>query len=299
MSDFGTPGSPNAAALQNILGASNILRVPQSENEELLQLIAQQTQTLINTINEVKNTVDILSSIQRYIGVTTTEITDGDSTNPVIIDGASVTAVNGDAVLYNGEDFVYNGEIWQSVPDALGALAYKSSASGSYTPQGIVSQPIFTGTQASVSVTGTPQGTVSQPTFTGTQASVSVTGTPQGTVSTPTATVTPTTATIGQITAVGTLPTMTYDSSTETLTFAAGTLPTAADVTVMTGASVEVSQPTFTGETLTSSGNFTPQGAVSQPTFTGETLTSSGNFTPQGTVSQPTFTGTAATITVE
>ena len=141
MAEFEAPKSPNAAALQNILGADNVLREPQSENEALLQMIAEQTQTLIGTLNEVKNTVDILSSIQRYVGVTTTELSDGATTNPILIDGESVTAVSGDAVLYNGEDFVFNGEIWQSVPDALGALAYKSSASGDYTPQGTISKP--------------------------------------------------------------------------------------------------------------------------------------------------------------
>ena len=36
---MGSPGSPNAAILQNILGADNELRDPQSENEALLKLI--------------------------------------------------------------------------------------------------------------------------------------------------------------------------------------------------------------------------------------------------------------------
>ena len=37
--EMGVPGSPNAAILQNILGAENELRDPQSENEALLKLI--------------------------------------------------------------------------------------------------------------------------------------------------------------------------------------------------------------------------------------------------------------------
>lgn len=37
--EMGVPGSPNAAILQNILGADNELRDPQSENEALLKLI--------------------------------------------------------------------------------------------------------------------------------------------------------------------------------------------------------------------------------------------------------------------
>lgn len=94
---------------------------------------------LQSRIGEIQSVVDILSSIQRYIGVTTTVLTDGATTNPILIDGESVTAVSGDAVIYNGEDFVFNGEIWQSVPDALGALAYKNSAKGEFTPAGTIS----------------------------------------------------------------------------------------------------------------------------------------------------------------
>lgn len=44
---MGSPGSPNAAILQNILGAENELRDPQSENEALLKLIYEDGQ-LIN-----------------------------------------------------------------------------------------------------------------------------------------------------------------------------------------------------------------------------------------------------------
>lgn len=224
MSDFEAPRSPNAAALQNILGANNILRTPQSENEALLQLIAQQTQTLINTLNEVKATVDILSSIQRYIGVTTTELSDGATTNPILIDGESFTAISGDAVIYNGEDFVFNGTIWQSVPDALGALAYKNSASGNFTPQGTVSQPTFTGDTNNVTINKTTEN-------------------------------------VSGVLTSGTLPSLSYDSGTNTVTFSAGAFPTAESKNVLKDVS--------------------------------------GTVTPSGTVSQPTFTGTQGIVTVE
>lgn len=85
-------------------------------------------------ITELKAVVDVLDSVQRYIGVTTTVLTDGATTNPIEINGASVTAINGDAAIYNGNDFVFNGTIWQAVPQAFGALAYKNSASGTLTP---------------------------------------------------------------------------------------------------------------------------------------------------------------------
>lgn len=119
---------------------------------------------LQSRMGEIQSVVDILSSIQRYIGVTTTVLTDGATTNPILIDGESVTVNPGDAAIYNGEDFVFNGEIWQSVPDALGALAYKNSAKGEFTPAGTISvSPIinngdltlssnFSGTLATVEV---------------------------------------------------------------------------------------------------------------------------------------------------
>ena len=46
------------------------------------------------------------------------------------------------------------------------------------------------------------------------------------------------------------------------------------------------------------SGNYTPSGDVSQPTFSGNALTSTGTFTPSGTVSEPSFTGTEGNVSV-
>ena len=44
--------------------------------------------------------------------------------------------------------------------------------------------------------------------------------------------------------------------------------------------------------------NVKPEGTVSQPTFTGNAMTSTGDFVPDGTVSKPTFTGTEGTVSV-
>lgn len=48
----------------------------------------------------------------------------------------------------------------------------------------------------------------------------------------------------------------------------------------------------------TATGNYTPFGTVSQPTFTGNSMTSTGAFTPDGTVSKPTFSGTEGNVSV-
>lgn len=55
-----------------------------------------------------------------------------------------------------------------------------------YTPAGTVSQPTFTGTEATVNVTGTATGTVSKPTFAGTAVQLSGTTTASGSVTLPT-----------------------------------------------------------------------------------------------------------------
>ena len=312
-----------------------------------------------------RDLIAALEGYTYYIGVTTTALTDGATTNPITVGGSSVTAKTGGIVTYSSKEFIFNGTAWQEFGDlsALGALAYKDSASASYTPAGSVSQPTFTGTQGNISVSGTiantvtlgtetssatgranvtPAGTVSQPTFTGTQGSVSVSGTPGGSVATtynatasgangnftpsgsvsaPEITVTPSTESIYSITGVGSAPSWTASVANENLTIGwnAGSVPTRASKTVMTGASASASQPaftgnkvyahhTFSGSAMTSTGNFTPEGTVSQPTFTGSakyvkatvgtaSKTMTGTFTPAGTVSQPSFTGTAATIT--
>ena len=71
--DFGTPGSPNAAILQNILGAMNELRVPQSENEALLLLIYEKISGMVvddelstTSTNPVQNKV-ITEEINKII----------------------------------------------------------------------------------------------------------------------------------------------------------------------------------------------------------------------------------------
>ena len=90
-----------------------------------------------------------------------------------------------------------------------GTIASTATSTGAnYTPSGIISQPEFTGTSATVKVNGTPNGnvaivssanangnytpsgTIQSIGFTGTTATISVSGTPQGSVAISTATAT-------------------------------------------------------------------------------------------------------------
>lgn len=187
-----------------------------------------------------------------WMGVTTTELTDGATTNPITISGDSVTAEVGGMTQYSGEEFVWNGTAWQSIgKNNFGDLAFADTASGSYTPAGTVEVTPTTSDVYSITDVGTlptvdpttdsvysitdvgtlpsvnpTDTTVYSITDVGTLPSVDPTDTTVysitdvGTLPT----VNPTTDTVYSITDVGTLPEMTV--SGEVLTFTPGTLPT-------------------------------------------------------------------------
>jgi len=276
-----------------------------------------------------------------FIGKTTSAIVDGSTTNPVTIEGkGSFTAVAGDIVTRGSNaEYIFDGTKWLEFGDLSGlkALAYKDSASGSYTPAGTVSKPTFTGSSSTVTITTadntsgnyTPKGTVSQPTFTGSSSTF------EGTLSVPTsvsvttksttnktATVSPAssgtvtytpagnntgggvtlkTTTVNSITAVGTLPELTMEvaSGSENLTFTwnAGSLPTKGAATTVATEVDTFTQPTFTG-----TGVRLVTGNIAVPSAYTATLTNtdtnvSVSGTPNGSVSQPTFSGTKVQIT--
>ena len=159
-----------------------------------------------------------IADIQRAIsggihfrGETTTALTDGATTNPITINGESYTAVSGDLVLYDEKEFLFDGTKWIEMGDLslLGTLAYKDSASGSFTPAGSVSAP-----NISVATAG------------GTTTVNSITA-------------------VGSLPAY----TATVANETLTMTWNAGTLPTKGADTVVktTDAAYSASQPTFTG----------------------------------------------------
>ena len=259
--------------------------------------------------------IEEMSGYTDFLGVTTTPLTDGATTNPITVAGSSVTAKKGNVVTYGSAEFIFNGTAWQEFGDlsGLGDLAYKDSASGSYTPAGSVSQPAFTGSSSTFTGNFTPAGGVST-TYNGTSTGANGNFTPAGTVSTPTITVTPSTVSKyvaasatggGSVTAGSaascTLPTFSATVSNETLTlgWSAGsftantptavTLPTFSSQTIATGiSSASSSQPTFTGDKI-----------YAHHSFSGTQGNVSVSGTPNGSVSQPTFTGTQATITVE
>ena len=105
---------------------------------------------------EARQLIEDLGHVLYWIGVTTTALTDGATTNPIQVNGESVTANLGGMASYGGSEFVWNGSAWQEFgKNNFGALAFKSSASGDYTPAGSVTVTEAADTTTSVTPFGT------------------------------------------------------------------------------------------------------------------------------------------------
>lgn len=94
--------------------------------------------------------IETLSQYTKYLGVTTTALSDGSTINPITVNGQPVTAETGNIATYASAEFIYNGSIWQEFGDlsALGDFAYANTGTVSYTPAGsnAASAVSFTGT---------------------------------------------------------------------------------------------------------------------------------------------------------
>lgn len=149
-----------------------------------------------------------------FLGITTTPLEDQSTTNPIMIDGEEKTATNGNIAVYQKAEFIFNGTKWIEFGDlsSLGALAYKDTATGTYTPAGSIA-PI------------TPEGTIDASESSAESANVY------------------------SITDVGSLPSFEYDDAEESLSFDQGTLPTkGAAQAVLTSVTIKA---TFNGTEVT------------------------------------------------
>ena len=260
-------------------------------------------------LSDAESAISALSNATHWLGITTTELTDGATTNPITINSQSVTAKNGDIVQYDSTEFIYNGSAWQQFGASIGTLkafAFVDTGTVTLTPAGSNSSSSVSGTcsvtpsgsNASSAVSGTcavtPSGSISKGTGTANY-------TPEGSVSAPTISVSSAgaTAKVTGITNVGSMPTYTVEN--EILTITAGATPTAdTEKTFKTGdASYSASAPTFTGtgaelKFTGSESSGTISGTAEAQTFTG----SASSGTISGTAQAQTFTGTEASHTV-
>lgn len=269
-------------------------------------------------IKDAKARADIaeLQQYTDYLGVTTTVLTDGATTNPITISSNSVTAVKGNIANYGSKEFIFNGTAWQEFGDlsGLGELAFADASDLDVSFSGTAAAQTFTGTEATLSHTVT-QGTVSASATYTPAGSVSVaTSSPQSIVSG----VDPTTATVkvgdgtGSVSAGSAASftqgtdsfTATVSSENLTLGFTQGTdsftantptavtLPTFKNQSVVTGVdatSGSVSVPatfSFSGTEATISSSGTTSGvAVTAHTYTPAGSNASSSVSGSGSVS--------------
>ena len=110
----------------------------------------------------------LIAGGMHYIGKSTTAIADGDATGPWTIDGVTYIASGtpaegqkllkaGDITIYGESEFIWSNK-WQELGStgSLGALAFKDSASATYTPAGTnqASAVSFTGQTSASFVNG-------------------------------------------------------------------------------------------------------------------------------------------------
>lgn len=104
---------------------------------------------------EARQLIEDIGHALYWVGVTTDVLSDGATTNPISVGGESVTVNLGGLASYAGSEFVWNGSAWQEMgKNNFGALAFKSSASGDYTPSGSVTITEAADTTASVTPFG-------------------------------------------------------------------------------------------------------------------------------------------------
>ena len=116
-----------------------------------------------------------------WLGITTTPLTDGSTTNPITIGTSSVTAKSGDITSYQETEFIFNGSKWQEFGNLsdLGSLAYQNSASGTFTPEGNVSKPSVTVTESKTDIPNvTNVGSMPTYTVSGEKLTISAGSTP-------------------------------------------------------------------------------------------------------------------------
>ena len=263
-----------------------------------------------------------------FIGVTSTTITDGSSTNPVTIGDKSVTAVNGDIVVNGNKEFIFSDSDskWHELGDTtgLGALALKDSVSAVYTPAGTVSKPNVTVTPTYATITEfSAAGSVTTGTVKELSADGSVTGI---TIKELSADGSVTDGTIKEMSTAGsvvagsantptevTLPTLstTLNGTTLELSWTAGSV-----VAGVAGTPTSVTLPTFkdasvvTAATMPSFKETSVVGAATMPTFKDASVVTAATMptTKETSVlsaaaaeleAAPEFSGTQSTIVSE
>ena len=76
-----------------------------------------------------------LSGAMKFLGTSTTAITDGATTNPIMIGSTSITVTSGNVVLYGSKEFVWTGSAWEELGNE-GSYKVQQSAVSSPSTSG-------------------------------------------------------------------------------------------------------------------------------------------------------------------
>lgn len=241
-------------------------------------------------LSNAETAIAALSNATHWVGITTTVLTDGSTTNPITIDGEPYTAVSGDIAAYQStgepeEEFIFNGTSWQQFGGSIGTLgnmAYVDTGTVTITPAG---------TNASSSVTfsgGTDDSVLgADTTITAADSAVSFANQTDGKL---------VKTTVPNVTSVGTVPSWSATVENEVMTFAfsAGSTPTLGTaIDVATGAIAS----NGTGDTVVTAVG-TGTAAAQTITVGTDDLVTAVTDIGTGTAAAQTFSGTQATHTV-
>lgn len=69
-------------------------------------------------VTTLQSKIEALGNVFKYCGVTTTPLTDGSTTNPVVINGSNHNAEQGCVVFYGKAEFFFNGTSWEQLGDS-------------------------------------------------------------------------------------------------------------------------------------------------------------------------------------
>ena len=122
--------------------SSYISKIQLPSGSEPYLIKDSEARTMINSLS------NIVSGSLVICGETTTALTDGSTTTPVVVKnavkirgvdyaaGANYTPTAGDVFFYNSKEFVFDGTNWIEFGDitGLGDLAFSDQVSASYTP---------------------------------------------------------------------------------------------------------------------------------------------------------------------
>ena len=138
------------------------------EDDEVRQWIGDgSTSGAEKRLSDAESAIQALQNATHWLGITTTTLTDGSTTNPITINGESVTAVSGDiAQDSTGTEFIFNGTAWQQFGASIGTLkafAFVDTGTVTITPAGSCSGTAVTMSKTNV---GSVTDAGSMPTFT-------------------------------------------------------------------------------------------------------------------------------------